>query len=70
MVLNRVARRRMWRGGIQLRRSRDFPFQNALDEGDVLLEPPQACEIKITGFRAARPNTAPPKNTAARSVAG
>ena len=32
--------------------------------------PPKACEIKITGFRAARPNTAPPINTAARSVAG
>jgi len=38
--------------------------------GICFLSPPQASESKSTGFRAARPNTAPPRNTAARNVAG
>jgi hypothetical protein len=38
--------------------------------GMCFLSPPQASESKSTGFRAARPNTAPPRNAAARNVAG
>jgi hypothetical protein len=54
---------------LKIRRS-FFSCQDPFDEWDVLLESPQASEIKSTGFWAARLITAPPRNSAARHVAG